>query len=134
MPIWVTSEPSFIVSFYCMCVQIGNRLDNALVKSNVIFYHHCPITTTPSEDHPRVCSLHGPKHPYVHLHVSIGLVPGVTVTKYDWLRFLPRGNRFEILTTWQTCLGVPRWPHIHCFVIQVCFPLACSCRAGAFGF
>ena len=82
-----------------MGVQIGNRLDGALVKSDLIFYCRCPITTTLSEGHPRVCSLHGPKYPYVHLHVSIGLVPGVTVTvtSNEWLRFLPRGNRFEIL-------------------------------------
>ena len=66
-----------------MGVKIGNRLDGVLVKSDLIFYCRCPITTTLSEGHPRVCSLHGPKHPYVYLHISIGLVPGATVTTYD---------------------------------------------------
>ena len=73
------------------------------------------------------------KTPYVHLHVSIGLVPGVTVTSNEWLRFLPRGNRFEILPSWQTSLGVTRWPQLHCFALQSSLSFVCLCFAGVLG-
>ena len=64
----------------------------------------------------------------------------VTVTKNDWLRLLPRETFFffknvfcQRNNSWQTCLGVPRWPRLYCFAVQVCFAVSRLCFVSIFG-
>ena len=65
-----------------------------------------------------------------------------TVTKNDWLRLrlLPRETFFFFKTFFanetilgQTCLGVPRWPRLYCFAVQVCFAFSRLCFVNIFG-
>ena len=90
-----------------MGVQIDNRLESALAKSELNFYAHCPITSTLAEGHPRVYISRVNDYAYVHLHVSILLAPGATVTSNDWLRFFGPGKRRQFFDNVATCLGVP---------------------------
>ena len=122
----------------CICVrrlptsdQLGGTLDNRFFQ----FGTYWPMIMSVTIEHPGVCCLRSSKNPFVHLHETIWLAltsRGFGFTTFHWLMIFAPRNGYNILTTWQTCLGAPRWPHIHCFVMQVCFPLARAYHAGVF--
>ena len=117
----VTSETSFIANF---------TLEHGLAQSELNFCTYSPIRCICAAGHPgvyrfktswEVVSAFAPKY-------LIGSWGGSY--EYHWLRFKPRG---KFLTTWQKYLWMQSWPHLHCFVVQVCFPGGCSCCVGDFG-